>query len=175
VLHATSPRFAAAGWIVVVLCVTVLAVGAASTTADGIPGERSVDIVARRYAFDPAVIRAERGDRLRLRFASLDVVHGFHLEGYDIDVTVEPLRREVHVRRGAGPLESVSEVTFVADRPGKFRFRCSKTCGAMHPFMTGELIVGPNRLLHGSSAAALGLLVGGLAWAWSLAGREESS
>lgn len=173
--HATSLRFAAAGWVGVALSVTALALAAASTTANGSPRERSVEVVARRYAFEPAVIRVDSGDRVRLRFASLDVVHGFHLEGYGIDVTVEPLRSEVRARRGAGPLESVPEVTFVADRPGKFRFRCSRTCGAMHPFMTGELIVGPNRLLHGSSAAALGLLVGGLAWAWRRSGREEPS
>jgi heme/copper-type cytochrome/quinol oxidase subunit 2 len=134
----------------------------------------TIDVVAHRYAFDPAVIRVERGDEVRLRFASKDVVHGFRLEGYDLDVTIEPLRREVLVRRGGGPVEAVQEVAFVATRAGKFRYRCSMTCGAMHPFMAGELIVGPNHLLHAASASVVGLLVGGFLWAWSRASGAEA-
>ena len=136
------------------------------------PRRHTINVVARRYAFEPAVIRVERGDEVRLRFASKDVVHGFRLEGYDVDVTIEPLRREVMLRRDGGTPEAVQEVAFVATRAGKFRYRCSKTCGAMHPFMAGELIVGPNHLLHAASAAAVGLLAGGLLWSWSRASRE---
>jgi heme/copper-type cytochrome/quinol oxidase subunit 2 len=139
----------------------------------GGPRQHSINLVARRYAFDPPVIRVERGDEVRLRFASLDVVHGVYLEGYDIDVTIEPLRREVRVRRGNEPPETMRELVFIAERGGKFRYRCSKTCGAMHPFMVGELIVEPNWLLRVSSLAAVGLLVGGFAWVWHRAGRED--
>lgn len=138
----------------------------------GKPRLHTINVVARRYAFEPAVIRVERGDEVRLRFASKDVVHGFRLEGHDVDVTIEPLRREVMLRRDGGTPEAVKEVAFVATRAGKFRYRCSMTCGAMHPFMVGELIVGPNRLLHASSAAAVGLLAGGLLWSWSRGSRE---
>jgi plastocyanin len=136
--------------------------------------QRAINLVARRYAFDPPVIHVEQGDEVRLRFASLDVVHGMYLEGYDIDVTIEPLRREVQVRRGNKPPESIREVVFTAERGGKFRYRCSKTCGVMHPFMVGELIVGPNWLLRASSLAAVGLLVGGFVWVWQRAGREDA-
>lgn len=157
------------------LCVAAALVVAAPEPAAGErPRERSIGVVARRYGFEPAVIRVERGELVRLRFASHDVVHGFHLEVYGIDVTIEPLRREVRARLGDGPLQTLEEVAFVADRPGKFRFRCSKTCGAMHPFMSGELIVGPNRLWHGANAAALGLLVTGLAWAWRRSSPEAA-
>jgi heme/copper-type cytochrome/quinol oxidase subunit 2 len=59
-----------------------------------------------------------------------DVVHGLYLDDYGIDVRFEP---------------GVSEqVEFVADKTGKFRYRCSVACGALHPFMIGELIVRPN-------------------------------
>jgi heme/copper-type cytochrome/quinol oxidase subunit 2 len=139
----------------------------------GGPRQHAIDLVARRYAFDPPVIRVDRGDEVRLRFASLDVVHGVYLEGYEIDVTIEPLRREVRVRPGNKPPETMREVVFTAERGGKFRYRCSKTCGVMHPFMVGDLIVGPNWLLRVSSLAAVGLLVGGFAWVWHRAGRED--
>ncbi len=139
----------------------------------GGPRQHTIDVVARRYAFDPPVIRVDEGDEVRLRFASLDVVHGMHLEGYDLDVTIEPLRREVELRRAGGPAETVREVVFAASQAGRFRYRCSKTCGAMHPFMGGELVVGPNWLARASGGVAFGLLAGGFAWIWLRAGRGE--
>jgi cytochrome c oxidase subunit 2 len=87
-------------------------------------------VVARQFAFDPPVLRVNRGDRVRLTVQSADVVHGLHLDGYGNEVRVEPgLSRQVE---------------FVADRAGKFNFRCSVSCGTLHPFMTGELVVSPN-------------------------------
>jgi len=135
------------------------------------PVEHELRVTASRYRFDPPVIRVARGDRLRLRLAATDVVHGFYLEGYDLDVTVAPLSRELEVRRGGGPPERLEEVVLVADRAGKFRYRCSKTCGVMHPFMVGELVVAPNRLLRGATAAVLVVLLGGLLTVWKTSPR----
>jgi polyferredoxin len=85
-----------------------------------------------------------------LKPTSLDATHGFLLDGHPI---------EFIMRKGAaflkytwededGKLQAdwdrVSEVEFVADKAGKFTFRCTQTCGNLHPFMTGELIVRPN-------------------------------
>lgn len=128
------------------------------------PQERSFTIIARQYAYDPPVIRVNRGDTLRLRFASLDVVHGFYLEGHDLDVAITPMRNAVERRKPSDPdyVEQVEEVVLKVDRTGKFRYRCSHTCGFMHPFMLGELIVGPNRLFSTSLGLAGGLLFGGL-------------
>jgi len=126
------------------------------------PAERSFVVTARGFSYDPPVMRVNRGDRVTLRFASTDVVHGFFLEGYGLDVTIPPLRREVVVKDGAsGRTDTVREVTFTADRPGKYRYRCSVTCGAMHPFMVGELVVGPNRLWPVSVALSGGVLLTG--------------
>lgn len=118
------------------------------------PVEHKVDVTARSFAFEPAVLRVNAGDRVTLRLRSADVVHGFHLEGYDLDATVYPLRREFEVRRNGGR-EQVEAVTFTAERAGKYRYRCSVTCGAMHPFMSGELIVEPNRTWRAAVAAAV--------------------
>ncbi len=94
------------------------------------PQERHLQLDARTFAFEPAVIRVNRGDQVVLTLQSLDVVHGFYLDGYGVQTEVEPGRS--------------TQVRFVADQAGKFRFRCSVSCGSLHPFMIGELVVEPN-------------------------------
>jgi plastocyanin len=127
------------------------------------PQTRRFVVRARQYAYDPPVIRVNRGDTVRLRLVSDDVVHGFYLEGHDLNVDILPLEPKVLRRWPSRPdeVEEVDEVVFTADKEGKFRYRCSHTCGFLHPFMLGELIVGPNRLLPTSLGMTLGMLVGG--------------
>jgi heme/copper-type cytochrome/quinol oxidase subunit 2 len=110
------------------------------------------------------VLRVNKGDTLRLRFISEDVVHGFFLEGHDLDVKIFPLEPEFEVSRPSKPGsgERVQEVAITVEREGKFRYRCSHTCGYMHPFMQGEMIVAPNRLFPTSIGMGLGVLFGGL-------------
>ncbi|MHB8420050.1 MAG: cupredoxin domain-containing protein [Myxococcales bacterium] len=128
------------------------------------PQTREIHVVAHQYGYDPAVLHVNLGDTVKLTFTSLDVTHGFYLEGYDLDVTIRPLKPTVEVRRPSRPgeVELTKEVVFTADREGKFRYRCSHTCGYLHPFMLGELIVGPNRLLPTGIGMVLGLVLGGL-------------
>lgn len=158
-LASGRPIAAAALGVIAAAAVGLIATG----RADAEPVEHAIEVATSRYAFRPAVIRVRQGDTLRLRFAASDVVHGFYLEGHDLDVTIPPLSREVLVKRGSSTM-SAEEVVLVAARTGKFRYRCSKTCGAMHPFMVGELVVGPNRLFGGATGAAVGLLLAGLVW-----------
>lgn len=126
------------------------------------PRDRTLLIRARQYAYDPSVIHANRGDTLHIKLASLDVVHGFFLEGYDLDGEIYPQRKTFLIRHPSrpGPWQEVEEVTVRLDRPGKFRYRCSHTCGTMHPFMMGELIVAPNLPLRAGLGGTIGLLVG---------------
>jgi len=128
------------------------------------PETRSFHIVARQYGYDPPVLHVNRGDTVKLTFTSLDVTHGFYLEGYDLDVTIRPIKPTVEVRHPSQPEKVVlaKEVVFTADKEGKFRYRCSHTCGFLHPFMLGEMIVGPNRLLPTGIGMALGLVLASL-------------
>jgi heme/copper-type cytochrome/quinol oxidase subunit 2 len=105
-------------------------------------GEREIVIRARQYAFEPGVVRVNRGDRITMILEAEDLTHGLRLDGYDVDLVAVPGQR--------------ARTSFVADRPGKFQMRCSKVCGTLHPFMLGELVVEP----HGAfwRAAALALL-----------------
>ena len=130
----------------------------------GAPTEHVITVRAGQYGYDPPVIRVNRGDTLRLRLLATDVTHGFYLEGYDIEATMHPLEPGIWLRHPSQPAEAekVEEVVFTATREGKFRYRCSQTCGYMHPFMLGELVVQPNRLFPTSVGLTLGILLGGL-------------
>ncbi len=123
------------------------------------PGERSITMTARKYAYDPPVLRVNQGDRLHIRLVAKDATHGFYLEGYDLDAKVRPENPTFWVRHPSKQDEytEVNEIDFVANRTGKFHYRCSITCGYMHPFMQGELIVSPNYLYSTSLGLALGL------------------
>ena len=156
---------------IVLLAVTVAVGGGLAlvlSQAASAPQEREITIRARQYAYAPERIRVSKGDTVHIRLISDDVVHGFYLEGYDIDAQVQPLTSKIILKKPSHPEETreVDEIVFTANREGKFRYRCSHTCGFMHPFMLGEMIVGPNRLLPASIGMAMGALVGGLLVAW---------
>lgn len=109
---------------------------------------RFIELHARKFAYEPNIIRVQKGDTVTIRLVSEDVSHGFYLDGYEL---------EMHVAPGGA-----AELTFVADRTGKYTFRCSVTCGEFHPYMAGNLIVEPNTRFH--LFVALTLLIGLLAF-----------
>ena len=114
--------------------------------------EVTYEIDASRWEYMPAEIKVNRGDRVTLKLTSTDVVHGLSVDGYDVEMTADP-----------GQTASVS---FVADRPGAFRFRCTVTCGNLHPFMIGKIYVGQNTLLWRGIALSGLLVVAGLWKLW---------
>ena len=106
------------------------------------PQENHITLDARQFAFAPGRFEVNQGDSVVIHLTAGDVVHGFYLDGYGIERRVTP-----------GVTE---EIRFTADQAGKFRYRCSVSCGTMHPFMIGELIVNPN--IPFTRAAAFALL-----------------
>jgi heme/copper-type cytochrome/quinol oxidase subunit 2 len=90
-------------------------------------------IEAGDFAYAPAVLHVNPGDRVTIELASTDVVHGIYVDGYEVSVTADP--------------GQPATLSFIANRPGTFRLRCSVTCGALHPFMVGKLQVGSKLLL----------------------------
>ena len=125
------------------------AAAAEASTSDRSVRESVVD--ARRFQFEPSVVRVQRGERVRLVLESHDVTHGITLEEYG-----------VHLRAVPG---EAAQVEFVADRPGRYNFRCSQVCGGLHPFMTGSLVVEPNQPLWAMYGLAGLLVVGFLMYA----------
>jgi len=87
-----------------------------------------VEIVAKRFAFEPEQIDVAVGEPVRLVLRSADVTHGFEIDGYDV---------KVKIPKGGEPVR----VDFVAERPGRFRVKCSEYCGSGHRRMRGEMVV----------------------------------
>ena len=82
----------------------------------------------------PSEITVRKGERITFRLESLDVTHGLYLDGYGVQIKADPTQ--------------VGKATFVADKGGRFTFRCSETCGEFHPYMVGYLTVTPNTRFH---------------------------
>lgn len=111
-----------------------------------VPTSHTLHLEASSFAFSPAVIEVNPGDEVTIELTSTDVVHGLYLDGYDLEITADPGQS--------------ARLTFTADKIGTFRFRCSVTCGALHPFMIGKLKVGPNLLLWRGLALSVLVVIG---------------
>ena len=111
---------------------------------------RTISLEAQKYGYSPSRIVVNKGDTIVLKPTSADVTHGFLLDGYPVEfITRKGAAFLKYTWEGEdGKLQAdwdrVSEVEFVADKAGKYTYRCTQTCGNLHPFMTGELIVKPN-------------------------------
>ena len=112
------------------------------------PQEHVFRIEAARFAYSPSELRVNQGDRVTIELVATDVVHGLSIDGYHLETIAEP--------------GQTARLSFVAERPGSFRFRCTVTCGNLHPFMIGKLRVGQNDLLWRAAGLALLVLAAGL-------------
>lgn len=111
------------------------------------PVDHLFHLEASQFSYQPSVLRVNPGDRVTIELTATDVVHGLAVDGYNLEMTSDP--------------GQTARLSFVADKPGLFRFRCSVTCGDMHPFMIGKLQVGANTLYwRAAGLALLGLTAG---------------
>lgn len=111
--------------------------------------ERVFKIQASQFQYLPAELTVNPGDKVTIELTAADVVHGLSIDGYNLETTADP--------------GQTARLTFTADKEGSFRFRCTVTCGNLHPFMIGKLHVGQNTLLWRGMALAVLALLGG-AW-----------
>ena len=128
----------------VVLALVVLVMPVSATAA---PTTRTITLDLKQFEFAPGRLEVNQGDRIIITLQADDVVHGFYLDGYGIEQRVEP--------------GVTQQVAFVADQPGKFRYRCAVSCGSLHPFMIGELVVNTN-LPFGKALGLVAIALAGM-------------
>jgi cytochrome c oxidase subunit 2 len=95
------------------------------------PDPKIFEVVASRYAFDPATIEVTEGDRVRLVVRSADGPHGVEIKQFKVKKAVPR----------AKPGDSPVTIEFVASAAGTYPILCSEYCGNGHKDMTGTLVV----------------------------------
>ena len=96
-------------------------------TADG--GYRAV-MVAQAFSFLPNEVVVPAGEAVEFQLTSRDVIHGFQIEGSNINVELIP--------------GQVSTLTHTFRRPGEYRLVCNQYCGIGHQNMRGKVRVVPS-------------------------------
>ena len=89
--------------------------------------EKTFNITAKSFSFEPSTITVKKGDKVTLNITSVDVTHGFSLSAFGVSETLAP--------------NTTKTVTFTADKTGSFSFFCSVFCGSGHGSMKGTLVV----------------------------------
>lgn len=108
-----------------VLAVTLLSVG--STRRVSAQEPRVIEITAKRFGFTPDTITLKKGETVKLRLHSEDVIHGFFSRQLKIDEEVEPGK--------------TTEVTLTPQTAGTFKTICDHFCGAGHGNMAMTIVV----------------------------------
>jgi cytochrome c oxidase subunit 2 len=96
-----------------------------SLPADSAP--RRIEVVAKRFSFEPGTIELQKGVPVILVLKSVDVAHGIRFRELNVDVKA--------------PKGGSVEVQFTPEKTGDFVGHCSVFCGAGHGSMSLKLHV----------------------------------
>ena len=102
--------------------------GSAPSGAPQTSAPRTIEVVARRFTFEPSTIEVTVGERVRLLVRSADGPHGVGIRKFKVNTLIP---------RGGEPVA----IDFVASEAGTFPVVCSEACGDGHDDMRGSLIV----------------------------------
>ena len=86
-----------------------------------------VQVVASRFAFEPATIQVIAGESVRLIVRSKDGTHGF---------AIPKLKIDLHIPDSGDPVTS----EFTAPAAGEYEIACSEFCGRGHAQMKAALV-----------------------------------
>ena len=91
---------------------------------------RKIEVVARKFAFEPAKIEVKVGEPVEITFKSVDTKHGFAC-------------KELGLEKVVFSKDEPATVTFTPEKAGTYEFKCAKFCGLGHGKMKGEIVVTP--------------------------------
>jgi cytochrome c oxidase subunit II len=91
-----------------------------------------VNVVAKMWLFDMGdenanILRVPQGSTVNFYLTSADVVHGFHIDGRNVNLMAVP---------GA-----ITNSVIRFDKVGEYNIVCHEYCGIMHQQMAGKIIV----------------------------------
>ncbi len=86
-----------------------------------------LQVVAGRFAYEPASLQVVAGEPVRLVVRSKDTVHGF---------SIHKLKIDERVPKGGDPVV----IEFTAPPAGRYEIACSEFCGSGHKQMKAALI-----------------------------------
>jgi cytochrome c oxidase subunit II len=116
----------------IALMTALQSTGSGQATAGDSPARaqesRVIEIVAKRFAFEPAEVEVTVGERVTLAVRSGDGVHGIEIKKFKV---------KKEIPRGAEPVM----IEFTATETGRFPILCSEYCGDGHDDMKGTLVV----------------------------------
>ena len=96
--------------------------------SDASEGTRTVEVIVKRFGFEPSRIEVTEGERVKLVVKSADGVHGVEVKKFKINKKIP---------RGGEPVT----IEFVASAAGEYPILCSEYCGDGHEDMKGVLVV----------------------------------
>jgi cytochrome c oxidase subunit 2 len=91
---------------------------------------RKIEVVAKKYAFDPTRIEVKVGEPVEITFRSEDTKHGF-------------VSKDLGLKKVVFSKDEPVTVTFTPDKAGTYHFKCARFCGLGHGKMKGEIVVTP--------------------------------
>jgi cytochrome c oxidase subunit 2 len=99
------------------------------------PGKYRAVVVAQAWAFNPREIEVPAGAEVSFVITSRDVLHGFHIEGTNVNAMVIP--------------GQITRVDYTFREPGEHLIICHEYCGVGHHNMYARL-----RITDGASSAS---------------------
>ena len=91
---------------------------------------RRIEIVAKRFTYDPATITLKQGETVVLVLHSIDVTHGLKIDAFNV--------KSDDIKSG-----KETELRFTPQQTGHFVGKCAHFCGKGHGSMALQIDVVP--------------------------------
>jgi cytochrome c oxidase subunit 2 len=91
---------------------------------------KRIEIIAKRFTYDPDLITLKKGEPVVLVLRSIDVAHGLKIEALNI--------KSDDIKKGKD-----TEIPFTPQQTGHFEGKCAHFCGKGHGTMALQIDVVP--------------------------------